>query len=74
MMFYISDYFTPIFVYIVKSTLDFRISLDHLGTGTDHIAEVDLQGELKFIVFYFILFEFHHFYIIGPNRWPYSPS
>ena len=41
-MFYISDYFTPIFVYIVKSTLDFRISLDLLGTGTTHIAVADL--------------------------------
>ena len=42
MMFYIFDYFTRIFVYIVKSTMDFRISLDHLGTGAYHIAEVDL--------------------------------
>ena len=42
MMFYIFDYFTPIFVYIVKSTMDFRISLDLLGTGTTHIAEADL--------------------------------
>ena len=72
MMFYIFDYFTPIFVYIVKSTIDFRISLDHLGTGAYHIAEVDLyKVNTKLLSF---TFDFHHFCIRGPNRWPYSPS
>ena len=38
MMFHIFDYFTPIFVYIVKSTIDFRFSLDQFRTGP-YIAE-----------------------------------
>ena len=38
MMFYIFDYFTPIFVYIVKSTMDFRFSQDQFGT-VSYIAE-----------------------------------
>ena len=38
MMFYIFDYFTPIFAYIVKSTMDFRFSQDQFGT-VSYIAE-----------------------------------